>query len=100
MPDRWRLIEAVGVNEKWWDPYNQNTLKADRPLFGEWFLNIALISDTIYELRRIPTPTGVQSSDRVNTLDIFGDTNQSLVNENLIVSLSFLRGDTAYRPPD
>ena len=100
VPDRWRLIEAIGVNEKWWDPYNQNTLKADRPLFDEWFLNIALISDTIYEPRRIPTPTGVQSSDRVNTLDIFGDTNQSLFNENLIVSLSFLRGDTAYRPPD
>src|SRR5690606_35009740 len=37
IPDRWRLIEAIGVNEKWWDPYNQNTLKGDRPIFDDWF---------------------------------------------------------------
>ncbi|MGB1876974.1 MAG: hypothetical protein ACPHGY_08680, partial [Rhodospirillaceae bacterium] len=40
VPDRWRLVEAIGVNERWWDPYNQNTLKADRPLFDDWFLNL------------------------------------------------------------
>ena len=26
VPDRWRLVESIGVNERWWDPYNQNTL--------------------------------------------------------------------------
>ena len=26
IPDRWRLIESLGlVKERWWDPYNQNT---------------------------------------------------------------------------
>ncbi|MCA3254706.1 MAG: hypothetical protein INF91_03710, partial [Alphaproteobacteria bacterium] len=25
VPDRWRLIEAVGVKERLWDPYHQNT---------------------------------------------------------------------------
>ena len=35
LPDRWRVIEAVGVNERWFDPYNQNTLKGDRPLPGQ-----------------------------------------------------------------
>src|SRR3546814_9641033 len=25
IPDRWRLIESLGlVKERWWDPYNQN----------------------------------------------------------------------------
>jgi hypothetical protein len=33
IPDRWRLIQSLGVvNERWWDPYNQNTYKGDRPL--------------------------------------------------------------------
>jgi len=33
VPDRWRLIETLGVvEEKWWDPYNQNTYKGDRPI--------------------------------------------------------------------
>src|SRR3954466_3678253 len=33
VPDRWRLIESLGlVKERWFDPYNQNTYKADRPL--------------------------------------------------------------------
>ncbi|MEM9232684.1 MAG: hypothetical protein AAGA69_00420, partial [Pseudomonadota bacterium] len=34
VPDRWRLVEAIGVEEKWYDPYNQNTLKGDRPILG------------------------------------------------------------------
>src|SRR3546814_8648829 len=31
IPDRWRLIESLGVvKERWFDPYHQNTLKGDR----------------------------------------------------------------------
>ncbi len=100
VPDRWRLIETLGVNERWWDPYNQNTLKADRPLFDDWFINLALISDTIFEPRRLPTPVGIQTTDRANSLDVFGDVNQFLVNQNLITSVSLIKGDTVYKPPD
>jgi len=33
IPDRWRLIETLGLQrEDYFDPYNQNTLKGDRPL--------------------------------------------------------------------
>ena len=33
VPDRWRLIETLGlVRERWFDPYNQNTYKGDRPI--------------------------------------------------------------------
>jgi len=33
IPDRWRLIETLGlVRERWFDPYNQNTYKGDRPI--------------------------------------------------------------------
>jgi len=76
IPDRWRIVESIGVNEKWWDPYNQNTLKADRPLFDDWFINLAGVSDTVYELRGLPTPVGFQSSERPGSVDLFGRENQ------------------------
>ena len=100
IPDRWRLIESIGVNERWWDPYNQNTWKGDRPLFDDWFFNLAVISDSVMEPRALPTPVGGPATEKANSLDIFGDINQFLFNENLIVSLSLIKGDTAFKPPD
>jgi hypothetical protein len=33
VPDRWRLVETLGVErERWFDPYHQNTYKGDRPI--------------------------------------------------------------------
>ncbi|TMK43928.1 MAG: hypothetical protein E6G55_11880, partial [Actinobacteria bacterium] len=29
--DRWR----IGYTGRWWDPYNQNVLKGDYPIFGQ-----------------------------------------------------------------
>ena len=100
IPDRWRLIENIGVNERWWDPYNQNTLKGDRPLFDDWFVNLAVISDSVLEPRALPTPVGGPATVKASSLDIFGDINQFLFNENLILSLSLIKGDTAFKPPD
>ncbi len=46
IPDRWRLIQNLGlVTEKWYDPYNQNTYKGDRP--------ICIPSDKEQERRRV-----------------------------------------------
>ena len=100
VPDRWRLMEAVGVNEKWWDPYNQNTLKGDRPLFDDWFVNLTVISDTVYEPSAFPKPVGVQTTRNAGALDTFGDTKLDIFNQNLIINVSFIKGDTAYKPPD
>ena len=56
-----KLIDAVGMKTHWWDPYNQNTLKADRPIFGhDWFINLGLVSDTVFEPRGVPTPVANQ----------------------------------------
>jgi len=99
--DRWRLVEAVGVKENWWDPYNQNTLKGDRPIFGhDWFIALSGISDTVYEPRGIPTPVAPQSSENPNSVDLFGREDQQIFNQNLIASVSLIKGDTAYKPPD
>ncbi|MEP7181653.1 MAG: SH3 domain-containing protein [Betaproteobacteria bacterium] len=102
VPDRWRLTDQLGlVNQRWFDPYNPNTLKGDRPVLGEdWFFNLSLISDTLYEARQLPTPIGAQSAERSQSNDQFGRGRQSTFAENLIISLSFLKGDTTFKPPE
>ncbi len=102
VPDRWRIVEALGVNERWYDPYNQNTLKGDRPILGtqDLFLNLSVISDTVIEPRRLPIPVGAQLNDKPGSLDIFGDGDQLAINQNLIVSTALIKGDTVFRPPD
>ena len=101
VPDRWRLIETIGVLESLADPYNRNPIKGDRPLFGkDWFINLAVISDSVFEPRSFPTPVGVQSTRDENSLDLFGGADQWIFNENLIISLSLIKGDTAFKPPD
>src|SRR5438309_972875 len=38
VPDRWRIVDQLGiVDMRWYDPYNPNTLKGDRPVAGvDW----------------------------------------------------------------
>lgn len=101
VPDRWRLVNDLGLmEERWYDPYNQNTLKADKPVHGDWFFNLSLISDTVFESRRLPTPVGPQSTTRPGSADIFGQGEQTLLNENLALGLVYYKGDTTFRPPD
>ena len=99
LPDRWRLVEDLGVNERWYDPYGQNTLKGDRPVFKDYFVVLSAISDTVLEPRSTPVPVGIQTGEP-GSLDVFGDTEQLLVSETLLTSFSLIKGDTAYRPPD
>lgn len=103
VPDRWRLAESLGLlKTRWWDPYHQNTLKGDRPIFGtdDWFFAASLISDTVVEPRSFPLPVGVQSTSRPDSLDIFGDSDSFFFSQNLITNLSLIKGSTAYKPQD
>lgn len=101
LPDRWRIIENLGVNERWYDPYNQNTLKADRPIPGteDWFVNLSFIYDGIMEVRRVPTPTGA-AGDRGQEVDLFGDGGQWATAHTFLASVALIQGDTTFRPPD
>lgn len=101
IPDRWRLVESIGVKDRWWDPYNQNTLKGDRPIIGDnVFLIINAISDTVFEPRRLPFPVGGQTTDRAGSNSSFGRYRSYLLNQTLITSFSLVKGLTAFKPPD
>lgn len=100
IPDRWRIVDSLGYADNWWDPYNQNTIKGDKPIHDDWFFNVTAISDTVLEFREVPTPVGGQTTRRPGSLDVLGGTEQSLFNQNVAVELVYFKGDTVFRPPD
>ncbi len=102
VPDRWRQL----YKGKWYDPYNQNVLKADIPVFGDpahpWFFELGIISDLLTEYRQLPIPVGVggASTNNPESTDLYGDGDQLVVAENLIVSFSLIQGNTSFKPQD
>lgn len=130
VPDRWRLIESLGVvKENWFDPYNQNTYKGDRPLCiptdeeqarrkaadeprcatpkflglkseDEWFFVVNAISDTVIEPRSFPIPVGVQTTERPGSVDVFGRADSLVLAQTFITGFALIKGSTAYKPPD
>jgi hypothetical protein len=130
VPDRWRLSETLGLahKERFFDPYNQNTYKGDRPLCipseeekerrakaglprchtpgflglksEDWFLVLGATSDTVVEPRSFPIPVGVQTTERPGSLDVFGRSHSEVFAQTFIVSASLLKGSTAFKPPE
>ena len=112
IPDRWRLIETLGVvKQRWWDPYNQNTYKGDRPINrakvpwlpikgDDWFINASLTSDTLLEPRTFPIPVGVQTTARPQSLDVFGRHASYVFSQTFLASAALIKGSTAFKPPD
>ncbi|THD61648.1 MAG: hypothetical protein E8A49_10145 [Phenylobacterium sp.] len=102
IPDRWRLIDALGVHSRWFDPYDQNALKGDRPIKGtqDWFFTLTGVSDTVIEPRSFPLPVGSQTTARPGSLDTFGRTDSFFGSQNLIAGLALTEGSTAFKPPD
>lgn len=112
IPDRWRLIETLGVvKERWFDPYHQNTYKGDRaidrskvrwlPIKGDdWFFVANAVSDTVFEPRTFPIPVGVQTTERPGSLDVFGKDRSFVFAQTFIAGAALIKGSTAFKPPD
>jgi hypothetical protein len=97
MPNRWDFVYPRyeryegGQKMPWivgspFDPYNQNTLKADFPIAGETlFANVNLQSNSTANPRQVA----------------FGEadtTQQFFVNQNLVAGLEIFRGATVFQP--
>ena len=100
IPDRWRIVEGLGYENEWYNPYNRNTLKGDAPIHGDWFFSLGVISDTVYEKREVPTPVGSSTTLRPGGIDAYGSSDQWLLNQNLALEFVYYKGDTVFRPPD
>ncbi len=106
VPDRWRIVESLGVKFPWYDPYNQNVYKGDKPYEpfakwgNDWFLALSAISDSLIEARRLPTPVGAQSTASADANDVFGRPRQTGLVQTLIFSVGVTKGNTTFKPPD
>lgn len=99
LPDRWRIVDNLYA-EHWWDPYNRNLLKGDKPLHDDWFFSFTAISDTVYESRTVPTPVGSSSTGSAGKLNVIGDGDQAFINQNLLLEFVYYQGNTTFKPPD
>lgn len=104
LPDRWRIglppDYIQNVRGRPLDPYNLNVLKGDYPILGQdKFFIATLTSDTLFEARRLPVPSGV-SALRPDSIEFFGQGDQLFANQNFILTLELFKGDTVYRPRD
>jgi hypothetical protein len=100
LPDRWRIVDALGYKSSWLDPYNRNVLKADRPVHGDWFFDLGLISDSVFESRQLPTGVGGSATRKPGENDLFGNANQQFFSQDIAVQLVYFKGDTVFKPPD
>lgn len=102
-PDRWRIgfpddprLKKGALK----NPYNQNVLKGDFPIFGQHnFLVVTLESESMFNGRRIPLPSNV-SSERPDSTEFFGRGGQVFFNQNFITSIEYFHGDTSFKPID
>ncbi|MCB2031825.1 MAG: hypothetical protein KDH18_25815, partial [Rhodoferax sp.] len=106
VPDRWRIMESLGQADRWWDPYNINTIKGDKPFESfaawgpDWFLNLGAISDTLMEWRAVPTPVGAQLGRGAGANNVLAGDTQRVTAQTVILTASIVKGNTTFKPPD
>ena len=114
VPDRWRIgfvpwkRYTSGVieqpyetpNASLWAPYKQSVLKGDVPIIGQdIFLDLTASSETVTEIKRVPTPSGVSTANAGEN-SFYGTGEQISIQNNLALSINLFQGETAFRPVD
>ncbi len=112
IPDRWRIgfpewdryRSGLGApyrrSRGILDPYNQNILKGDYPVFGQdVFMNLGVISDTLVDFRSRYIPSNVSSRDP-GQYPFFGNGRLDLIDQTFFVTTELFKGNTAFRPKD
>src|SRR5215469_17026075 len=110
-PDRWdttmpawrrysRDGEFPYTSSHWWDPFNQNRLKGDKPIFSQGaFFRFTGTSTTAFDGRRLFVPSGV-SAQNPGSSQFFGRGGQAAVEETVRLSFDLFHGDTSFKPVD
>lgn len=113
MPDYHRYGPGVGhrygvgpetpfILGHWYDPFNRNQLKGDRPVFGldRTFFSFTGDSITALEGKRLPTPAGQSTVNPVEPA-FFGRGGQFFLAQTFRFTFDLFHGDTtAFRPVD
>jgi hypothetical protein len=113
IPTRWKIfpsapwhryddkhLDAIYSTSRYWDPFNRNTVKGDYPLSGrKLFFSFTGTTDTTFEKRRIPVPSGASAADP-GEYTFFGDGQQSIVQQNFRFSFDLFHGAAGFKPVD
>jgi len=117
MPDRWRMgfpaLDRYGLGHPpvmdypfqlghWWDPYNQNVLKGDFPVYGQHtFFNFTGSVTQITQAIQSPIgTTPFESTARPFEEQFFGNPNQLANLTFMSLCFDLFHGDAAYKPVD
>ena len=83
---------------KWFNPYDLNVLKGDKPVIGnDYFMVLSAVSTTGVELRRTPSGNNVSSASP-NSNNFFGRPESFSLGQTMQVSFEFFKGQTVFRP--
>ncbi len=110
MPDRWDTqmpsyhrypgMETPYILGHWYDPFNRNILKGDKPVFGRTFFSFTGDAITAADGRRVSVPSGI-STAQPGEFGFFGKGGQFFIAETLRMSFDLFHGETtAFRPVD
>jgi hypothetical protein len=115
VPNRWALNqpdyrrypqkgEYLYTKPHWYDPFNRNRFKGDEPVWPEVlgqqiFLNLTASSETFFDGRRVPSPSGV-SAAQPGSSSFFGRGEQGFFDQTLRFSFDLFRGDASFKPVD
>ena len=109
--DRWDLqlgdyhrygasSEAPFVMGHWYDPFNRNRFKGDKPIYGNTFFQFTGDAITAVDGRRLPTPSGISTSEPAEP-GFFGKGGQFLYEQTFRTTFDFFHGDTtSFKPVD
>jgi hypothetical protein len=115
VPNRWALNqpdyrrypqkgEYLYTKPHWYDPFNRNRFKGDEPIWPEVFgqqifLNLTASSETFFDGRRVPSPSGV-SAAQPGSSGFFGRGEQAFFDQTLRFSFDLFHGDASSKPVD
>ena len=112
VPNRWALNqpdyrrypqkgEYPYTQPHWYDPFNRNRFKGDEPIWPELlgqqiFLNITASSETFFDGRRVPSPSGVSAAEPGSS-GFFGRGEQAFFDQTLRFSFDLFHGDASFQ---
>jgi hypothetical protein len=83
---------------RWYQPYDQNVLKGDKPIFGnDYFMILSGVSTSQIEIRRTPSGNNVSSANP-DSNNFFGRPESLSFNQTIQLSFEFFKGQTVFKP--
>src|SRR5262249_27632733 len=85
-----------------WDPFNQNVLKGDYPIFGQHtFFNLTASLQSVFEPRSVPVATTpFESTVNPFQQEFFGNPNQFFTTNFFRLQFDLFHGNAAFKPVD